>query len=474
MIGPIRLYIKSDQTGGNPHEILQQLNTDKYNFLFSRDKKYMFQFNDKKNMYYAHGSHFLSYGANTAVFSIIDLTNVLQNTILKLTTENLDEFLTCIEKYSHDKLMYGDNIMNVHIWGILYNKQEEHIANFMIVKEYNMFTPQNIQSLSLEHKLNMIYDFTIFLTKLETKKIYLRDVKMANIGFDIVNNKYTIVIIDYDNLTTLDNHDVKTLIKNSGSFGIIMSSGTYVPYYLIGHYVSLNNLKYKKEKFNKIHKIIVSKCNSIEDAKYQTLDNVIKYGAYSGTIAKEITSLYNKYTELPVLADELSMRLSHLNYVEYKDIIIKLTRELDKVVSVPLAIIIANLLYENNPIAESIKLNEYANFENILTQKSSFEYEQSFDKAFNIKSLLNKESDHLLITQILRGLLKARHSDILSYVQVIELLDKLTHFNKNDNIFDLSSDSVESVYSSKSTDKYNINSNSSIVTARPVNVYDIY
>lgn len=473
MIGPIRLYIKSDQTGGNPHEILQQLNTDKYNFLLSRDKKYMFQFNDKKNIYHAYGSHFLSYGSNTAVFSIVDLTNIFKNIILKLTNEPLDEFLTCIEKYNYDKLTYGDNIMTVHMWGILYNKQEDHVANFMIVKEYNMFTPQNIKALSIEHKLNMIYDFTLFLTKLANKKIYLRDIKMANIGFDIINEKHKIVIIDYDNLTTLDNHDVKMLIKNEGSFGIIMSSGTYVPYYLIGHYVRLNNLKYKKEKFNKIHKIITTNCSSIEEAKTQTLNHVIRYGEYSGTIASEISAIYNKHTEIHMLANELATRLSELNYGEYQDILLRLTRELDKIVSVPLAIIIANLLYDNNPIEEAIKLNEHANFKNVLTQKSPAEYEQSFNNAFTVKSLLEKETDHSLITQILRGLLKAQHNDILSYLQVIELLDKLTHF-KNDIVFDLSSDSAEPIYTPKATTKYKVASSSSIVTHNPVNIHDIY
>jgi hypothetical protein len=468
MIGPIRLYIKSDQTGGNPNEILQTLNTDKNNFLFSRDKKYIFQFNNEKNIYYAHGSHFLSYGSNTAVFSIIDVTHEFKNIILKLTDESLDEFLTCIEKYNHDKQAYGDNIMTVHMWGILYDRHNNHIANFMIVKEYKMFTSDNIKSLQLEHKLNMIYNFTLFLAQLTDKKVYLRDIKMPNIGFDIVNGKHKIVIIDYDNLTTLDNHDVKTLIKTEGSFGIIMSSGTYVPYYLIENYIKLNNLKYKKDKFSKINKIITTKCNSVEEAKIQTLDHIIKYGKYSGEIVKELSSIYNKHTEVTNLADDLSLFLSNINYSEYQSIVVKLTTELDKVVSVPLAILIATLLYEKNPIEHAIKLNEHANFENVLTQKSPSEYESSFLNLTSTQSLLENTNDNLLINTILKGLLKAQHNEILSYNQVIELMNNLTYFKTDNAIFELSPDSVEA-------GKYKIQKHSSIVTANnPASIYDVY
>lgn len=443
MIGPIRLYIKSDQTGGNPHEILQQLNTDLNNFLYSRDKKYIFQFNDKKNQHHAYGSHFLSYGSNTAVFSIIDVTNKFQNIILKLTNEALDDFLTCIEKYNHDKNAYGDNIMSAYLWGILYNKNDEHIANFMIVKEYNIFNESNIKSLKMEQKLNMIYDFTLFLTKLTHKKIYLRDVKMANIGFDVINGIYKIVVIDYDNFTTLDNREIKSLVKNEGIFGIIMSSGTYVPYYLIEHYIRLGMLKKKKYKFNKITDIILTNCKSTIDAKEQTFKYVLQYGSYPNDIAKEIETIYDSHDEINTLSKNLSQKLSELNYSEYQNIIIQLTKEFDKVVSVPLAIIISTLLYDANPIFESIKVNEHSNFKNILTQKSPFEYESSFIEPLYSQSLMENKKDHDIIVQIIKGLLKAKYTDILSYVEVVDLLKNLTYFDKNDKIFDISSESPD-------------------------------
>jgi hypothetical protein len=42
----------------------------------------------------------------------------------------------------------------------------------------------------------------------------------------------------------------------------------------------------------------------------------------------------------------------------------------------------------------------------------------------------------------MRGILKAQYNEILSYKQVLELLNNLTHFNTFDLVFDISSDSV--------------------------------
>lgn len=431
MIGPIKLYIKSTKNEKNLNEILLQLNTDINKFLFSRDKKYIFEFNNVKNQYYAYGSHFLSRGSNATVFSIIDKTCNFKNCILKLTNEPSDEFLECIEKFINDKHTHTNNIMDIYLWGMLHNNINDHIANYMIVKEYLMFTSENINTLTLEHRLNMIYDFTLFLTKLSQKNIYLRDLKIQNIGFDATNNNHKIVIIDYDNLTTLNDYDVKTLIKSESKYGIIMCSGTYVPYYLTSHYNNIKTLFQKKEKFTKIHKFMANQCNSVIEAKFQTLNDILEHGKYSEKTELEIRSFYDKHTNLKNLADDLFTKLNDLNYLEYQNILINLTNELHKVASVPLAIITAKLLYTCSPIEESIKINEHENFKNVLINISPYEYEKLFIKSFLNKSLLSDKNDDQIITQILSGLLKANYKDVLSYSQIIELLNKLTYFSSN-------------------------------------------
>jgi hypothetical protein len=82
--------------------------------------------------------------------------------------------------------------------------------------------------------------------------------------------------------------------------------------------------------------------------------------------------------------------------------------------------------------------------------------------------LLENTNDNLLINTILKGLLKAQHNEILSYNQVIELMNNLTYFKTDNAIFELSPDSVEA-------GKYKIQKHSSIVTANnPASIYDVY
>jgi hypothetical protein len=466
MIGPIRLFTKSYKTE-EASNILESINNDTYKFLYSHNKKYVFEFDDNKNIYFNHGSHFLSCGSHSAVFSIVDTQNIFHDVLLKLSDDTLDDFLTCIEKYTHDYQQYSNNIMKMYMWGMLCDKKNKHVANFMIVKRYELFSQHNIKILTIENKLNMIYDFVLFLSKLSETNIWLRDIKMANIGYDIINGQYKIVVIDYDNLTTLSNHDCKTLINTEGSFGLILSSGTYVPYYLSKHYLELITIKQRKEKFEKIKKLIISKCKTMEEVKINTFDNILKFSNYKEPIKNQIISIYNKNVNVSTFTSQLFSLFAELNYSEYQSTITNFLNEMNKITSTPLAIIIATLLYDQNPIYEQIKINEYLNFQKTLIHNSSLEYEALFKNITNAKSLLTNENDNAILNTTLSKLLKPNYLDVISYSEIITLLNGLSYFSKNKN-FNNSLD-----FHGFSNNNHKICSSSSIVTINSQDICDI-
>jgi hypothetical protein len=469
MIGPIRLFIKSSQSGGNPDEVLSKLSTNKNKYIRSKDKKYIFAFNDVKNIHSLYGSNFLAHGANTSVFSIVDLHNVYSNILLKLTDETPQNFLTCIEKQIDDKHKYPDNIITVHMWGMLYDTYNKYISNFMIVTEYNLFTETNIKSLSIQNRLDLIYNFTELLKILIDTGIYLRDMKMANIGYDIVDGKYKVVIIDYDELTTLDNNDIKAIIDKENNFGIIMSSGTYVPYYLIKHYKQFIKLNKKIEKFNTI-KDYIKTLTDVDDAKSRTFNEIITTGEYKGSIKIEIENIFDDNIYIPALISKLFTRINYFNSSEYIKIIMDLTKEFDKVTSVPLALLIAVLMYDTNPIHSPIKINEYKKFIDVLPSTTPIVYETSFSHIETAQSILHGP-DNEIIKNIILGLLKPDYANILSYKQVLAQLDKLSYFSHHDNILEFSPDSPKSLTKMiKNNGKFLQNN---LVMYNPIDPYDM-
>ena len=435
MIGPVQLFINSQQIGGSVKKILQNISSDKNKYIYSKNNTYSFQFNEEKNKRSSNGSHYLAFGSFTAVFSIKSLNDNFKenNILLKLTYETPQEFLQCMEHYINDKKMYNENIMTVHLWGMIVDAHEQYICNYMIVKEYNIFSPETIQNISIQNKMNLIYDFTLLLNKVSQNNSYIRDLKLANIGYDNTYGKYTIVIIDYDYSTISNKRYIKNAINNGKEFGIIMMSGTYVPYYLTKQYNKLTSLLEIINETNSIMSEINYLPTIDQNKKDLILSKLIELKLSKNTSINDYLTKMLSSTDIHEIRKSLTKFITNYRTITYNLIIDETVSQMHKIASVPLAIFIAELLYESNPLNHSIKNNEFEKFQTYLTTISPSKYEEQFSSLNSARSIVGTE-DNEIIKKIIICLLKSNYNDICSYNDIIKLLDTLSFF-KNDNKF---------------------------------------
>ena len=94
-------------------------------------------------------------------------------------------------------------------------------------------------------------EILFFLKKLETNNYFYRDLKPHNIGMDIIDSKFVFIVLDYDEITLLNNTDDFFNEFKIKGLNPLICSGTYVPCFVIKDYFDMN--ANWLDKFDKVH-----------------------------------------------------------------------------------------------------------------------------------------------------------------------------------------------------------------------------
>lgn len=260
----------SANVGGDPKDMIADINNDINRYL---EGVYIGKFNKRNHIYFKFdelvnkqtdifGSTYLGKGGITSVFGIkylqseTDDSNLIilrdKNLIIRIVDlVQINSIDTMIQKYVQNKLLFGENIIDIYLYGGLYTPDKGLIGYYTITRYYDDF--DKILKLNWDCTNKYFLSFINFLVKLEKNKYYYRDLKSTNIGLDInrSNQTYTFIVLDYDDITIINKTDnFFSGFKVSGCFGKYCA-GTMIPYFIIKDYLTLN--PNWLDKFDKVH-----------------------------------------------------------------------------------------------------------------------------------------------------------------------------------------------------------------------------
>ena len=200
------------QSGGDPTDIVNNMNINEYKYLINNEQKLAFQFNDNKTRIKIddHNRYYFAMGGLTAVFKIKKIGDDKQLILRVMDDKDLEN--TFIKKYKEDYDLYGDNMIKIFFWGEIYNEAKK-IGSYVITQLY--CNENDIMKLDEESKIELVKQLLEFNKKLNDNNYVYRDLKLENIGFErIGGNKNKFIVLDYDTVTLVkkdrfDDHSFK-------------------------------------------------------------------------------------------------------------------------------------------------------------------------------------------------------------------------------------------------------------------------
>lgn len=277
----------NDKIGGNPDQIIDRMNNKYYtnmiyhsgpniNFINKNPelKKLKFKFNDELNTKNTPNSKYLGKGGVTAVFSImldnsseIDNDNEFQqiqkhlpsqmleqkNLVMRVEYDDCMDFNHFLDVWKRDKKLFPSNIIDVYAYGFILDYDETLLGKYIITKKY--YDYKQIIQLDYNSTVQLTQSMCNFLIQLKNHKIYYRDLKIQNIGYDYVGpnmNQMVFVVLDYDTNTLLRSDDIFFYLPHI-KYCSESCAGTYIPYYVMNNYISKET--YWKDELDKLYSL---------------------------------------------------------------------------------------------------------------------------------------------------------------------------------------------------------------------------
>ncbi len=260
----------SYNVGGNPNEIISKINNNVFNYLQGLyvDKKsgkrneIYFKFNNEINKKQdVQGSTYLGKGGITGVFAIKYIQAPQSTSVLaELVDKNLiirimdsfksDDIDQWINKYIEEKKIFEENLIDIYMYGGIVSTKNKFIGFYTITRYYYDWT--EVIKLNYSNTLNYFHQMLKFLIKLEENNYSYRDLKMTNIGLDQKDSKYNFIVLDYDDITLINNKSDNFFnqFNSSGCLGKYCA-GTMIPYFIIKDYLTLSTNWF--DKLNKLY-----------------------------------------------------------------------------------------------------------------------------------------------------------------------------------------------------------------------------
>jgi hypothetical protein len=256
------------QSGGDPNEILADVNNTVNKYMFSTDAKTILNFENNPKISKDKKSNYLGKGTFTAVFGVSDVSNdgnIKTNLIMRMTDPrqvgtdgnykldengdhieiNMDEY---IDKWKSDRKILKDKLLDMYMYGDVIDADGFVVAHYTLTKQY--YDYEALRKLSFTDKIKLIGELIQIIANLQKCGYAYRDLKISNIGYEQdANGNKKLIVLDHDLITFLhhtsnffDTFDMK--ICNW------MCSGTYPPVYFINEW--MDNVIFDRKKIDKL------------------------------------------------------------------------------------------------------------------------------------------------------------------------------------------------------------------------------
>jgi serine/threonine protein kinase len=248
----INLYLTDNlpvakQRAGNPQQIVDNMKNRMFHYLVSGPNSsvpVVLEFdnilNTKNDNPY---SLYISSGSVKAIFGIKyhreynNVFDIPKNNLILRCFDNMldDEFDEYIKQWKTDKQAFEDAIIDIYLYGKIYDNRDNLICKYILTKKYSDFS--EVAVLNETDTFKFYISLLNFLKYLNQQKIIYRNLKFSNIGFDRKpDGELQLVILDYDNITLIrPNYNYYENFKTSGCNNSLCA-GDLVPYYVAHDY----------------------------------------------------------------------------------------------------------------------------------------------------------------------------------------------------------------------------------------------
>ena len=167
---------------------------------------------------------------------IVQNFDIKNNIILKPVSYVVDE--SFLKKWNSDKLDFNNNIIEIYIYGSIYDNDGNYLNDYIIIKEYGDIN--DIKKVSFDVLKDYFFKLLEFIDELTKREYVLRNLMSYNIGIDYYEDEVKFIFLEYN---------INTLVKKNGNFFedfkqlrcySKLCGGNLIPYYVIYDYYYLN------------------------------------------------------------------------------------------------------------------------------------------------------------------------------------------------------------------------------------------
>jgi hypothetical protein len=214
----VDLYLKKTQDGGSVEDIINRIDVDTNKFLRSDDNRIIFEFVENTNIEYFTNKKIFARGALTAVYKIkgsdgiIYILRAMDPSEFYIFTErhdhkkSMDESITkFIGKYEEDRRLFGHHMIEIFHYGTIFSGATP-VCPYVITKVYK--NSSDILQLPLPLKVEFVKQLLTFNFNLDQNRYVCRDLKLVNIGYELLpTGEIKFIILDYDMVTLVKKSD---------------------------------------------------------------------------------------------------------------------------------------------------------------------------------------------------------------------------------------------------------------------------
>lgn len=166
----------------------------------------------------------------------IDVDNLILQPI-DFFINNIDDF---IKKWNQDYNIYESNIPKIYFYGSILNDSGDLLSYYYIRKKY-----YNYKDILLNKNFNFAMEYFKKILKLIdyllSREYIFRNLSMCGMGYEIKNNSFDIIILNYTNFTLLSIEDKYFTQFKLSRCNDKKCAGNLVPYYIIDDYYNLKS-----------------------------------------------------------------------------------------------------------------------------------------------------------------------------------------------------------------------------------------
>lgn len=242
--------INPDASGGGSSDIINNIKNKTYKYLITKPRSehtVVLGFDDNLNIVNENPySNFMDIKNKTVYFGVKyyrefnTSLNLPQVDLVLRCFDNLndDGLKNFIQKWKNDKRNFNNNIINIFLYGNIYNG-ERYVSSFILTKKYNDYS--DILRFDMDETIFFYSRLIEFLNELKGLNMIYRDLKFSNIGYEkLPEGQIQFIVLEYDNLTLLNlNDEFFNGFKLTGCNNKYCG-GTLIPYYVIHDYFYSN------------------------------------------------------------------------------------------------------------------------------------------------------------------------------------------------------------------------------------------